>query len=255
MREETLFQSFLRALRRGKGTESRLGARGLALFIVTIGPGPAAERMQSEALSVLEPVLLTGRNAVDRVAAIDTLSVLCFVGSETPEEALSVMDLLARVYSQASCPEAVCASAVRAWTLLLTTVPAWKLNANWVEGHLATLGVLLRSQAVEVRAAAGEAVSLLFDLGNLAALTEGEGQAPTSPTVLGGPLSPGSTGKPPRPRPQLPVSGRQSAVGAEVASPASPPNESEYSAAGRGLIMRVCVCAVGGRDALFGWSE
>lgn len=244
MREETLFQSFLRAVRRGKGSEARLGARGLALFAVTMGPGPAAERMYKEASAVLEPLVLTGRNPLDRVAAIDALCMMCFVSAETPEDALAAMDLLARVYSAGTCPEAVRAAAVRAWTLLLTSVPAWKLNASWVEGHLATLGVLLRADSVAVRAAAGEAVSLLFDLGNLASLADTQGAtSPGSPTAA---LSPASAGRPPRPRPQLPTAPARASVSAEASGSGSPPDESEYSAAGKWFGIFAC-CVVGCR--------
>lgn len=102
LREETLFQLFLRSLRRGKGAEARLGARALGLHAITLGAGPAAERMHAEALPVLEPIALTGQGP-ERCSAIDALSMLCFVGAEGPPETLACMDIMARVFSTSSC--------------------------------------------------------------------------------------------------------------------------------------------------------
>uniref|UniRef100_A0A1D1ZUG1 Interferon-related developmental regulator N-terminal domain-containing protein n=1 Tax=Auxenochlorella protothecoides TaxID=3075 RepID=A0A1D1ZUG1_AUXPR len=196
LREETLFQLFLRSLRRGKGAEARLGARALGLHAITLGAGPAVERMHAEALPVLEPIALTGQGP-ERCSAIDALSMLCFVGAEGPPETLACMDILARVFSTSSCPEAVQATAVRAWTLLLTTVPAWHLEAGWVEARLATLGALLHAPSVAVRASAGEAVSLLYSTCGLASLADAGQQGPAAAPAT--PASPGS--RPPRPRP------------------------------------------------------
>lgn len=89
------------------------------------------------------------------------------------------------------------ATAVRAWTLLLTTVPAWHLEAGWVEARLATLGALLHAPSVAVRASAGEAVSLLYSTCGLASLADAGQQGPAAAPAT--PASPGS--RPPRPRP------------------------------------------------------
>ena len=53
-----------------------------------------------QALPTLEPVILTGKAVASRVAAIDALGMLCFVGSEGPHEALPVMALLAKAFTR-----------------------------------------------------------------------------------------------------------------------------------------------------------
>lgn len=65
-------------------------------------------------------------------------------------------------------------AALRGWSLLLTTLPAWQLTAPDIERQLASLADLLESPDVEVRSAAGEAVALLFHTYGLAELDAGD---------------------------------------------------------------------------------
>lgn len=64
-------------------------------------------------------------------------------------------------------------AALRGWSLLLSTLPAWQLTAADIECQLASLVELLQSPDVEVRAAAGEAVALLYHSYGLASLDAG----------------------------------------------------------------------------------
>ncbi len=50
-----------------------------------------------QAQRVLEPLVLTGRSTAARVAAVEALSMLCFVGSEGAADALHTMHTLWRV--------------------------------------------------------------------------------------------------------------------------------------------------------------
>lgn len=63
-------------------------------------------------------------------------------------------------------------SALRAWAFLLTTVPGYRLDAHFVETHLGLLAQLLNGSDVDVRGAAGEAIALLWQLGDLSSLPE-----------------------------------------------------------------------------------
>lgn len=66
------------------------------------------------------------------------------------------------------------AAALRGWSLLLTTLPAWQLTAADIERQLASLADLLENPDVEVRSAAGEAVALLFHTYGLSELDAGD---------------------------------------------------------------------------------
>lgn len=171
LRVATFSQMFLGSLKRGGPAEAGLAARALSLHLVTLGAGAEAEGIYKDALPVLEPVLLTSKSATTRAAAADALATACFVGGEGPHDALDCMALLARALAKAPQP-AVLVSALRGWTLLLSTVPAWQLDSAFVEAHLSLLHNLLHSEDVEVRTAAGEAIALLYDSCSLTALPD-----------------------------------------------------------------------------------
>lgn len=70
-------------------------------------------------------------------------------------------------------PAPVQVEALRGWTLLFTTVPAWKLGGTgFIEGHLQVLAALLHSDDVDVRSAAGEAVTVIYHTCDLSALPD-----------------------------------------------------------------------------------
>ncbi|KAI3438373.1 hypothetical protein D9Q98_000805 [Chlorella vulgaris] len=174
-REATLTQLFLSSIRRGKEVESCLAAKALGLHVTTLGASSASEGIYKEAEPLLEPVALTGRSSATRVAVVEALSVLCFVGSEGTTESLHTMQTMWRVVLggwKKSAAAAAVVAALRAWAFLLTTVPSYHLDSHFVETHLGLLAQLLNGGDVEVRSAAGEAVALLWQMGDLNSLPE-----------------------------------------------------------------------------------
>lgn len=150
-REDTLTQLFLSSVRRGKEVEAVLAAKALGLHVTTLGASSASEAIYQEAQRVLEPLVLTGRSAAARVAAVEALSMLCFVGSEGAAETLHTMHTLWRVvlggWKKAAAVPVVVA-ALRGWAFLLTTVPGSKLDAHFVETHLGLLAQLLNGSEI-----------------------------------------------------------------------------------------------------------
>ena len=72
---------------------------------------------------------------------------------------------------------AVAAASIWSWALLLSTLPSHRLAAPFVEASLAALAERLYSEATEVRAAAGEAIALLYDAAGLAELEGDSGES------------------------------------------------------------------------------
>ena len=64
---------------------------------------------------------------------------------------------------------ALAAAALRGWALVASTLPASRMGADWVERALGGLEAGLHAGDVDVRAAAGEAITLLFHSAGLAA--------------------------------------------------------------------------------------
>ena len=71
---------------------------------------------------------------------------------------------------------AVAAAALRGWALVASTLPASRMGADWVERALGGLEAGLHAGDVDVRAAAGEAITLLFHSAGLAAADPGGAQ-------------------------------------------------------------------------------
>ncbi len=70
------------------------------MHAITLGASDISERIFQEALPTLEPLILTGKAVASRVAAVDALSMLCFVGSEGPHETLPVMALFIKALAR-----------------------------------------------------------------------------------------------------------------------------------------------------------
>ena len=70
-------------------------------------------------------------------------------------------------------PALLAASAIRGWSLLLTSLPGWRLDSTFCDGALGFLSQKLADSDVELRSAAGEAVALLFSLAGLGELDPG----------------------------------------------------------------------------------
>lgn len=68
-------------------------------------------------------------------------------------------------------------AAVRGWSFLVSTLPTYSLSTAFVEGSLASLSALLYSENVDLRAASGEAIALLYDSAGLADLEGGSGDS------------------------------------------------------------------------------
>ncbi|KAL4447978.1 hypothetical protein ABPG75_005197 [Micractinium tetrahymenae] len=232
-REDTLTQLFLSSVRRGKEAEAVLAAKALGLHVTTLGASSASEAIYQEAERVLDPLILTGRSAAARVAAAEALSMLCFIGSEGAAETLHTMHTLWRVvlggWKKAAAVPVVVA-ALRGWAFLLTTVPGNKLDAHFVETHLGLLAQLLNGSDVEVRGAAGEAIALLWDMGDLSSLPEsprvahaGRARQPNTLLAL-------AVGSPPKPAAAAAANGSPGDAPAEPAANGS----SSQPAAGAG---------------------
>ena len=73
--------------------------------------------------------------------------------------------------SKPAGPPVVQVPGLRGWTLLFTTVPAWKLGGSgFIEDNLKLLAALLHAEDVDVRSAAGEALTVVYHTCDLSSL-------------------------------------------------------------------------------------
>ncbi|KAK9823814.1 hypothetical protein WJX72_005686 [[Myrmecia] bisecta] len=186
-RQETLTSICLGCLRRGSTTEAVTAARGLGLHAITLGASDETERLAQEARPVLETASLHSKAAGVRVAAAETLALLTFVAAEDPQATEEVMNHLSGLRRAPSFK--VVAAALRGWALLLSTLPAWRLDSAKIEAHLASLASHLHDDDVEVRGAAGEAIALLYHSTGLQELRPFDNELSSNPETPSTPES------------------------------------------------------------------
>eukprot|EP00891_Asterochloris_glomerata_P006389 jgi/Astpho2/6389/Aster-x0727 len=165
-RQQTLGNQFLNSIRRGGAAEATLAARALGLLIVTLGASDEAERLQQEAQPVLERA---AKHGTARMAAIEMLGITAFVAADH-STCRELMEDLQALWGVTGFKGQVAAAAIRAWTLLLSSLPAWHLTASSVEVSMAALASALHSSEIEVRVAAGEGIAMLYQTSGLADL-------------------------------------------------------------------------------------
>ncbi|BDA43174.1 probable interferon-related developmental regulator 1 [Coccomyxa sp. Obi] len=189
-RQGVLSSLAIRSVRYGGAVEAALASRALGLLSLTLGAGDDSERLLEEAKPVLERASTAGKGAQLKAMAVEALSVVAFVGVEDPGVLDSVMAHMTGLWKGVP---AVAAAALRGWTLLLSTLPAQRLTAAFVESSLEALAQQLYSEATDVRAAAGEAIALLYDASGLVELEgdSGEESGQATPLEPGGKRSPG----------------------------------------------------------------
>uniref|UniRef100_A0A061RUE4 Interferon-related developmental regulator 1 n=1 Tax=Tetraselmis sp. GSL018 TaxID=582737 RepID=A0A061RUE4_9CHLO len=165
--QETLSTLFANSIRRGGAKEQETAAWCLGLLVINLGCGDESFRILEERGDLLRKAASGGKSAACRAAALTSLALMVFVAADSAREASDAMAFL-ETHMSAGSPKGaspqVAAAAVRAWSLLLTTLPRDLVTAGgYGEARLAVLAPLLHSDSIELREAAGEAVSVLFD--------------------------------------------------------------------------------------------
>ncbi|KAJ7284270.1 hypothetical protein O6H91_06G084000 [Diphasiastrum complanatum] len=177
LKYETLSHLYACSVRRGSASEAALAARALGLLALTLGAGDAAEHVFGEASSHLVKVAKFASESAVRIAAVDSLAILCFVGSGENESTNGVMDVFWQIAKHAGNTRAdqtlgiqrpssaVKAAAIYSWAVLLSTLPSSMLTQS-VQMSLPTLSSLLEAADLDVQKAAGEAIALIFETGS-----------------------------------------------------------------------------------------
>lgn len=154
----TLSSRCLSAMRKGGAAEAASAATALALHMLTLGE-PDESAFQ-EMLPDLAKAAKQGKGAALRVAAVEALALCCFVAAEDELTTLEVMATLHALWGKDS-PK-LRAAALRGWCFLYTSLNS-PLSSRQLEAQLSSLAGLLHDGDVDVRAAAGEGLALLYN--------------------------------------------------------------------------------------------
>ncbi|CAL9192862.1 unnamed protein product [Musa hybrid cultivar] len=185
----TLLSQYINSIKRGSTKEACLASRAIAdvatnllLFCfkdwlaITIGAGSSAHEIMEESVSRLSQALISGSDSLKKSSVLDCLALVTFIGAnDLFETELSLKTMWQVIYPKSGpnvgpvkkLPPTVLAAAISAWSFLFTTVSSWKINPdNWKE-EISFLSTLLEDNDRSVRIAAGEAISIFFELGIL----------------------------------------------------------------------------------------
>jgi Interferon-related developmental regulator (IFRD)/Interferon-related protein conserved region len=178
-RRVTIMDIIERSLKRGKGKEQALAARMSALLLIQL-------QGDEEVVKVLAPLLQ--HTALDKSATIDarakschSLALLHFLGGDNVGDMIILCQMFEGIFSgsylkgdntpSTANSEAgiLHSAALDAWGLCLTLIPSGDIvsliETKQILGSVKNLMGLLKSQHLDVRMTAGEAIALLLECG------------------------------------------------------------------------------------------
>ncbi|CAI7829804.1 unnamed protein product, partial [Closterium sp. NIES-53] len=138
------------------------------LLALTLGASDSCEELLSSSLPHLSKLARAAGCAATRVACLDAMAIITFVGAmdaHATEESMGLLWLVANPQgaSKAVVPAAVRGSAISNWTLLLSTLPSSQLSQFHTRSELEVLSRCLQDADLGVRGAAGEAIALVHE--------------------------------------------------------------------------------------------
>ncbi|XP_025107675.1 LOW QUALITY PROTEIN: interferon-related developmental regulator 1-like [Pomacea canaliculata] len=173
-RKETVSDSLLRCVRKGKSDEVVLAAICLSLLAVQLGEELSPQYPNIQA--VLTTVMTDKSASVKaRAECATTLAMCCFLATDDFEDTQTIMSSLEDIFSQCyrkgdgTMPQMnpdlslLHNRCLAAWSLLVTTSPPFFVE-KLAMTHISLLGDLLHSSDTELRITAGEAIALLYDM-------------------------------------------------------------------------------------------
>lgn len=171
----TLLHQCLSSIKRGSAKEIALASHAIGLLALTTGPGEKAQEILEESVSPISEGLKSRSETSKISALLECLAIVTFVGGEGSEETEKSMQIMWQVVHPklgsnvvvTKPSSALITAVVSAWSFLLTTVDSRTLNYKSCQEWISYFSTLLDKDDRSVRIAAGEALALIFEMGNL----------------------------------------------------------------------------------------
>ncbi|CAK9167521.1 unnamed protein product [Ilex paraguariensis] len=175
MKFATLLHQCLNSLKKGSAKEIALASHAIGLLVLTTGPGDKAKEILEESVSPISEALKSRSETSKISSLLECLAIITFVGGEEPEETETSMQIMWQLVHPKLGPNVVATkpspalitAVVSAWSFLLTTLDGWTLNPKSWQQSISYFSTLLDKDDRSVRIAAGEALALIFETGNL----------------------------------------------------------------------------------------
>ncbi|XP_043714031.1 interferon-related developmental regulator 1 [Telopea speciosissima] len=171
----TLLHPCINSIKKGSSKEISLASHAIGLLALTVGCGDSAAEILEESIPCLSQALKSGSESTKMSSVLDCLAIITFVGGDDPELTERSMQIMWQIIHPKSGPNvsaskttpAVLTAAISAWSFLLTTVKECNLNSkNW-QDSISYFSSLLDKDDRSVRIAAGEALALIFEIGQI----------------------------------------------------------------------------------------
>ncbi|XP_057468990.1 uncharacterized protein LOC130758170 [Actinidia eriantha] len=171
----TLLHQCLNCIKRGSAKEICLASHTIGLLSLTTGPGEKAQEILEESVTPISQALKSGSETSKTSSLLECLAIITFIGGNEPEETEKSMQMMwqvvhpklgSNVVATKPSPDVITAM-VSAWSFLLTTVDGWSLDPKNCQESISYFSTLLDKDDRSVRIAAGEALALIFEMGNL----------------------------------------------------------------------------------------
>jgi len=154
--------AYKRGLKKGGAKEQQLSATAVGLLAITLG-AEDAEELYKELAPTLTEIIANTPNEVVKSAAMEALAILVFIAPVDEPVTISALDIFSAVFDKSQTPSEQ-ASAMKAWSLLVTTLSTKFVHSILLPQHLSTFVTYLQNEDVRVRVSAGECIALLFEI-------------------------------------------------------------------------------------------
>ncbi|PIA44183.1 hypothetical protein AQUCO_01700062v1 [Aquilegia coerulea] len=186
----TLLNQCHNSIKRGSSKEINLASRVIGMLAITVGyEDTAAHEVLEESIVPFSQALKSGSDSLKISSILDCLAVITFVGGSDTEATERSMQIIWQFVNPklgsnvvASKPNTtILTAAISAWTFLLTTMDGCNLNSKTWQESISYLSNLLDKDDRMLRIAAGEALAVIFEVGNLEKiLDEAKGSSDSS---------------------------------------------------------------------------
>jgi len=157
----TIAEGLKRSFKKGRDAEQQLASQVLSLVVLTLGV--ESDDMFSELQPILNTMLKDFEDGVSFTVlneAITALAMLYFVSCTDELATRDFISLLETIFT--STVTSLHTNAIKAWTLLLTTVPSTYITTKIFPKNISTLYSMLDTNDVDTRMAVGEAIAFLL---------------------------------------------------------------------------------------------
>ncbi|OWM80637.1 hypothetical protein CDL15_Pgr006667 [Punica granatum] len=170
----TLLHQCLASIKKGSAKEICLASHAIGVLALTVGCGDNAREILEDSVPTISQALKSSSDSSKISSLLECLAIITFVGGNAGEDTEKSMQIMWQVVHPKlgsnvvgiKPTPAIIAAMVSAWAFLLTTADTYRLELKIWQESISYLSSLLDKEDRLVRIAAGEALALIFEIGN-----------------------------------------------------------------------------------------